>query len=354
MISRRIRRALLGALVLAGCRATTGRPAFDAFPEAEVRELGFGLVDKVLTVERLTDTLAVYLQADSIPVRTVKPFDGFIESAWFDTASRTPRGRGIGQDEVLVRAWVSPSKPGFARVEIETVYRPLVDPSLPAREEERPVPPGHPVNRQMAGILDRLAKLYGVEDDSAATRPAAPGGPPIPVPAAPGSGAKVAAPDAEKPAAPEPGVRPAPEPGAKPAPADTGAKPATPDAARPPPIPPDTAVKPPADTAARTPAQPEAPPPPPPPAAPPADTAAPVLSRATRGYWVQAAAFETAASAADTRAALTELGFESILQLEDQLYKVRAGPFRTRSAANTALGRIRTALKVQAFLVVIR
>ncbi|MEZ4455315.1 MAG: SPOR domain-containing protein [Gemmatimonadales bacterium] len=271
-----------------------------------------------------------------------------------------------------MRAWVSPSKPGFARVEIETVYRPLVDPSLPAREEERPVPPGHPVNRQMAGLLDRLAKLYGVEDDTAATRPAAPGGPPIPVPAAPDTGAKAAAPDAEKPAPAEPGAKPAtPDTGAKPAIPDTGAKPVgaepaavaarppvvTPDAARPPPIPPDTATKPAADTAVRTPApapvQPE-PPPPAPPAAAPADTAAPVLSRATRGYWVQAAAFETAAPAAETRAALADLGYESILQLEDQLYKVRAGPFRTRSAANTAMARIRTALEVQAFLVVIR
>ena len=32
-------------LVLLGCRATTGRPPFDPFPEAEHVEVGFGLED---------------------------------------------------------------------------------------------------------------------------------------------------------------------------------------------------------------------------------------------------------------------------------------------------------------------
>lgn len=39
---------------------------------------------------------------------------------------------------------------------VETVYRPVADPSRPERDLERQVPAGHPVAARVAKILDAL------------------------------------------------------------------------------------------------------------------------------------------------------------------------------------------------------
>jgi hypothetical protein len=155
-----------------GCRATTGRPPFPPFPEAEHVEIGFGLVDKVVTVMQVTDSLVAYLRADSIPVSTVKPFDGYLETRWFEAATLAPTDRRPLSDQIVrVRGWVDPSKPGYAKVEVETVSVPWADPSLPDRELETPVPFTHPVNVRVRAVLKRLTDKYGAPEDSAAVQP---------------------------------------------------------------------------------------------------------------------------------------------------------------------------------------
>lgn len=228
------KRRSLGLLLAAGaCRATTGRPSFIPFPEAEHAEVGFDLADEDQTVLMVTDTVAQRLAADSIPVQRIKRFDGFVESRWFDAKTKRPWvGRPLGPDAVKVRAWVDPAKPGFSRVEIETVYIPKVDPSLPARENEIPVPTEHAINRQMGEMLKDLGEAYGPPKDEQTPAEAAAAG--------------------DRPAAAAP-ARGTPRPVAS-----------------------DTARRAAADTASRGPAQPTpkpptpAPPPPPPPPPPPA------------------------------------------------------------------------------------
>jgi hypothetical protein len=55
---------------------------------------------------------------------------------------------------------------------VETLYRPLADPSLSERELERQVPATHPVARKVQAVLVRLVERYGAP-------------PPPPTPAAP-------------------------------------------------------------------------------------------------------------------------------------------------------------------------
>jgi hypothetical protein len=168
-----------------GCQASTTRPPFGPYPEAAHGEIGFGNPDRLATVVRATRALADALLADSIPITRVEEQDGYLETRWFDARTLQPTAREpLGPDIVRVRGWVTPAKPGFGGIEVETVYRPLVDPSLPSRELESPVPNDHPVGLRVAEVVRRLVERYGEppEPPAGAARPqvrAAPGPPPV-------------------------------------------------------------------------------------------------------------------------------------------------------------------------------
>lgn len=176
---------LATALGLAACRATTPRPPFVPFPEAVHGEIGFGNPDAVATIVRATRAVADALRADSIPLRVVYEEAGFLESPWFEAATLQPTTRRpLGPGVVRVRGWIGPAKPGYSTVELETVFRPKADPSLPERELESPVPDDHPVGKRVASVMERLVAEFGDPADTAAAgpgvRPAA-GPPPVPV-----------------------------------------------------------------------------------------------------------------------------------------------------------------------------
>jgi len=170
--------AALMAVAVAGCAATTSRPSFVAFPESAHGELGVGVPDRVYTIQRVTRAVAEALAADSIPVVRVSERDGYIESPWFDASTfAATKARPVGPDVVKVRAWIGPAKPGFSAVELETVYRPLADPSRPERDLELHVPVSHPVGQRGARMMDRLIQRYGEPDSAQVRRTEAP--PPV-------------------------------------------------------------------------------------------------------------------------------------------------------------------------------
>ena len=72
---------------------------------------------------------------------------------------------------VQVRAWVDPSRHGYSRITIETVYRPLADPSLAVRDLDQQVPPDHPIGKRMEEVVHELVRLYSSEPQPAAPRP---------------------------------------------------------------------------------------------------------------------------------------------------------------------------------------
>lgn len=121
-----------------------------------------------------TRRLAEALKADSIPTRTVRLRDGYIESPWFLTQTRRPTGqRPLGPGVVRIRAWADPARPGSTQLSIETVYRPQGDPSLPERELERQVPRDHPVALIVEGALKRLVERFGTPPPPPAQEPPA-------------------------------------------------------------------------------------------------------------------------------------------------------------------------------------
>jgi hypothetical protein len=158
---------LLGAWVAAACQPNTTRPSFLPLPDAAGTEVR-------LSAREATRHLAEALRARSIPVKTVRLRDGYLETDWFDSKSGRPtRRRPIGPDVVRVRGWAEPARPGSSQVVVETAYRPLVDPSLPARELERQVAQDHPVAVKVEEALRQLLERYG-GPPAAQPAPAAP------------------------------------------------------------------------------------------------------------------------------------------------------------------------------------
>lgn len=140
------------ALAALACSPTTTRSRVTPFPEsphAEVR------ADRPESTERL---LAV-LVADSIPVARHSLRDGWIETAWLDTAGMRPTtARPYGTGIVKLRGWVDPGRIGYSVVTLEGSWRALADPSLPDRELERPLPANHPVRQRLDTLLARIPK----------------------------------------------------------------------------------------------------------------------------------------------------------------------------------------------------
>lgn len=157
---------LVAAGLLAACQPTSTRPPITPMPEAAATEIR-------LPAQEATRSLAAALEADSLPPARVRIRDAYIETAWLDSATGQPTGRRpIGTGVVKVRAWADPGRPGNSLVIIETLYRPLADPSLPERELERQVPRDHPTALKVERILEAMLKRYGgppkTESDPAA------------------------------------------------------------------------------------------------------------------------------------------------------------------------------------------
>lgn len=146
---------MLASIITTACQPETSRPFY-----APVTGAAMTQVD--LPVPEATTLVAERLKADSIPVARVEPKDGFFETPWFDTATGQPtRARRLGPGVVQVRGWVDPTKIGHSNITIETLYRPLADPSLPDRELDRQVPPDHPTRKRVDALIQVLTKEHG-------------------------------------------------------------------------------------------------------------------------------------------------------------------------------------------------
>ncbi|HYC32651.1 MAG TPA: hypothetical protein VEB59_10225 [Gemmatimonadales bacterium] len=157
-------RAATALVLLAACRPDTTRPGIVPLPEAAATEMRVG-------TQEATKQFAAAMEAESLPPSRIRLRDGYVETAWLDSASGRPTGRRpIGTDVVKIRAWADPGRPGHTVLIAETVYRPLADPSLPERELERQVPREHPAALKIEKILAAmLARYGGPPRDSAAT-----------------------------------------------------------------------------------------------------------------------------------------------------------------------------------------
>lgn len=146
--------ALLFAVLAFGCKPYSPRPYYPPVTGAPMGEIN-------LAVPVATSALADVFRGDSFPLRLVELRDGYIETDWFEASTKRPtQARRLGPDIIQVRAWVDPAKTGSSRMTVETVFRPLADPSLSDRALDRQVPADHPTAKRVAEIVGELVKLY--------------------------------------------------------------------------------------------------------------------------------------------------------------------------------------------------
>jgi hypothetical protein len=144
-------------LLALACQPVTARPYFPPVTGAVQVEIR-------LEPKNATAALADVLEADSLPVVKVVVRDGYLETDWFRVPSKqVARERRLGPDVVQIRAWIDPTRSGYSRLTVETVYRPLADASLSPRDLDRQVPPDHPVGKRVTEIVTELEKLYSPE-----------------------------------------------------------------------------------------------------------------------------------------------------------------------------------------------
>ena len=145
-------------LFAAACTPVTTRPDFFPDPQAPVVFLN-------ARPERVTLELQTLVPAESLVVEHLNVRDGYVETAWFDPATRRSyryeREIADVPATVKLRCWADPWVPGQTRLTVEAVYRPQLDPSRQERDLEVIVPRDHPGYKVVDDLIKKLKDKFG-------------------------------------------------------------------------------------------------------------------------------------------------------------------------------------------------
>lgn len=143
-------------LAAAACRATAVRPYVTPLLQAPTDTVQ---ADPAEVINELSSLIT----AEGLQIRMMSAEEGYLETGWHDLVSHSPVG-SYGPDVdryVRLRFFVDPVNPLLTQLVSEAVMRRTLDPSLPEREAEILVPPGHPGDRVLSRIRDALRSRYG-------------------------------------------------------------------------------------------------------------------------------------------------------------------------------------------------
>jgi len=147
-------------LLIAACTPATTRPPFPPSPAAPALVINA----RPARVIAVLDSLVV---AESLQVTVMSPRDGYLETAWYDTAAKTSHATWGDVPNLAttakIRCWANPYVPGESTVTLEAVYRPRYDPSRTERDLEVVVPKEHEgykiAERLLGKLKDRLGAI---------------------------------------------------------------------------------------------------------------------------------------------------------------------------------------------------
>jgi hypothetical protein len=143
------------AVAAIGCGAGAVRPRFEPFPQAISDTLG-GSADSI------TLQIGELLIAEGLGLQHLRPREGYVVTKWFDVSTkRTTSSMSVNTGSaVRLRFWTDPATASECLVVGEAARRRVLDPSLPERETEEPVPAGHPAIDIVRRILATLRERY--------------------------------------------------------------------------------------------------------------------------------------------------------------------------------------------------
>ena len=143
------------ATVLTACGASNIRPWTVPFPEARVDTVD---VEAASLIERLNS----HVTNTGLEVARISPEEGFLETRWFDLATRRSRKSGGDPERVVrMRFWADPVMAGRSVLISEVVYLQSLDPSLLPRDAETLAPPDHAGHILMTDILEAVLENSG-------------------------------------------------------------------------------------------------------------------------------------------------------------------------------------------------
>jgi hypothetical protein len=146
----------IASTTVTACGAGAARPGFDPFPEA--------LLDTVpVSAQAATALIGELVAAEGVEVKYVRPTEGYVETRWFDvhTAHSVSSMQLETDSTVRLRFWINPATPTESEILGEAAKRRVIDPSLPERETEEPVPAEHSGRKLLNRIMARLKEIAG-------------------------------------------------------------------------------------------------------------------------------------------------------------------------------------------------
>lgn len=145
-------RSLPLALLAVACSPVTTRPAFGPVPQAT----------QLLVVGEpaaVTRHAAEWIAAAGVPTVRASEVDRYIETGWYSPPADSSVTRPF-PFRVKTRLWVNPGGAGRSLAFIETVYRPVEDPSRPSRDLEVAVPRDAGADRLAVRLLAALREKF--------------------------------------------------------------------------------------------------------------------------------------------------------------------------------------------------
>jgi hypothetical protein len=116
-----------------------------------------------------TRNLAAALEADSLPPAASDP-RCLHRDRLARLRHRAAHGAAPDRHRRGEGAWADPGRPGNSLLIVETLYRPLADPSLPERELEHQVPRDHPTALKVERILEAMLSATAGRPDRSERR----------------------------------------------------------------------------------------------------------------------------------------------------------------------------------------
>lgn len=145
-------RSLPLVLLAVACSPVTTRPAFGPVPQAT----------QLLVVGEpaaVTRHAAEWIAAAGVPTVRASEVDRYIETGWYSPPADSSVTRPF-PFRVKTRVWVNPGGAGRSLAFIETVYRPVDDPSRPSRDLEVAVPRDAGADRLAVRLLTALREKF--------------------------------------------------------------------------------------------------------------------------------------------------------------------------------------------------
>jgi hypothetical protein len=144
------------ATFAAACAAGGIRPAYEPFPDARVDTINAAPVDVI-------QEAVARANGENMRGAWESAEEGFFETQWFNVVTQESGKSDVANLDrvVLLRFWADPLADGRTVLRSEAVYLRTPDTSLPQREREMSVPPGHAGDRLRTRVIDGIKERFG-------------------------------------------------------------------------------------------------------------------------------------------------------------------------------------------------